>query len=113
MIYFTLAYYFTLTVTIGGSRRACQVHTPSPMGPNSFVFAYIFAKKHPCWRSTSLPLTAARPPLREILDPPLVTLNVYGNSNSMLSQTARISMKIPYCRNGFAFEASTVASRMS
>ena len=22
-----------------------------PMGPNSFVFAYIFSKKHPCWRT--------------------------------------------------------------
>ena len=26
--------------------------TPSPMGPNSFIFAYIFTKKHPCQRST-------------------------------------------------------------
>ena len=34
-----------------------------PMGPNSFVFAYIFTEKCPRQRST--------PPLREILDPPL------------------------------------------
>ena len=39
--------------TIGGSRGACQVDAP-PMEPNSFIFTYIFAKKHPCRRSMSL-----------------------------------------------------------
>ena len=53
---------------IGGSRGACQAHTP-PMGPNSFIFTYIFAKKHPHQRSTSPSWVHA--PLREILDPPL------------------------------------------
>ena len=43
---------------------------PPPMGPNSFVFAYIFTKKHPHQRSTT-PLTGARPHLWEILDLPL------------------------------------------
>ena len=43
---------------LGGRAR----RTP-PMGPNSFIFANIFAKKHPHQRST--PLTGARP-LREI-----------------------------------------------
>ena len=40
-------------------------HAP-PMGPNSFVFAYIFGEK--CLRRRSTP------PLREILDPPLVSI---------------------------------------
>ena len=47
---------------IGGSRGgvpgACP---PPPMGPNSFVFTYIFTKKCPRRRSTP-PLMAARPP---------------------------------------------------
>ena len=32
----------------------CAGHTPSPMGPNSFVFAYIFTKK--CLHQRSMPL---------------------------------------------------------
>ena len=43
-------------------------HAPSPTGPNSFVFAYIFTKKCPRRRSTTPP---GPRPLREILDPPL------------------------------------------
>ena len=43
-----------------------------PMGPNSFIFAYIFTKKCPRWRSM--------PPLREILDPPLNYLNKLQNN---------------------------------
>ena len=50
---------------------ACQVHA-HPTGPNSFVFAHIFAEKHPHWRST--PPNGSTPPLREILDPPLTTV---------------------------------------
>ena len=34
---------------------------PPPTGPNSFIFAYIFAEKHPRRRSTP-PLTGPRPP---------------------------------------------------
>ena len=36
---------------IGRSRGVCPVHAP-PMGPNFFVFAYIFTKKCPRRRST-------------------------------------------------------------
>ena len=35
---------------------------PPPTGPNSFIFTYIFAKKHPRQRSTP-PLTGPRPPM--------------------------------------------------
>ena len=51
---------------IGRSRGHAQHTPPSPMGPNSFVFAYIFTQKCPRRRSTPPP-----PPPREILDPPL------------------------------------------
>ena len=51
---------------------ACPVHGP-PMGPNSFVFTYIFTEKCPRRRSMP-PLMGARPP-REILDPPLRRTN--------------------------------------
>ena len=46
---------------IGGSRgrAGCK---PPPMGPNSLVFAYIFTKKHPCWKSMP-PLMGACPPM--------------------------------------------------
>ena len=36
---------------IGGSGGACLAQAP-PTGPNSFVFAYLFAKKCPRRRST-------------------------------------------------------------
>ena len=51
---------------------ACWVHPPTPpppTGPNSFIFAYIFAEKHPHRGSTPPPPPR---PLREILDPPLL-----------------------------------------
>ena len=35
--------------------------TPLPTGSNAFVFAHVFAKKHPCRRSAPA-LTARRPP---------------------------------------------------
>ena len=38
---------------------------PGGVGPNSFLFAYIFAEKCPC---------RGPRPLREILDPPLNTI---------------------------------------
>ena len=51
--------HFPLTIRIGGSGEgACPVN--APMGPNSFVFTYIFSKMHPCWRSM-LPLTSPGP----------------------------------------------------
>ena len=53
-----------------------------PMGPNSFVFAYIFTKKCLCRRST--PPNGSMSPLREILDLPLVVLCIYGQLNVQL-----------------------------
>ena len=47
---------------IGGSREGGVPGARPPMGPNSFVFAYIFTKKCPRRRSTP-PLTVARPPM--------------------------------------------------
>ena len=48
-------------ISIGRSRGACPVHTP-PMGPNSFVFAYIFTEKCPRQRSM-LPQWVHAPPM--------------------------------------------------
>ena len=42
---------------LGGGRAG---NTPPPMGPNSFVFTYIFTEKHPHRGST--PPTGPRPP---------------------------------------------------
>ena len=53
MVYITLA-------DLGGVPGA---RPPPPMGPNSFIFAYIFTEKCPRRRSTP-PLTGARPPMR-------------------------------------------------
>ena len=44
-----------------GRSRGGMPGTRPPMGPNSFIFAYIFAEKHPHQRSTS-PLTGPCPP---------------------------------------------------
>ena len=46
---------------IGGSRGGMPGACP-PMGPNSFIFAYICTEKCPCQRSTP-PLTDAHPPM--------------------------------------------------
>ena len=43
-----------MLLCIGGS-RGCAGCTPPPMGPNSFVFAYIFTKKHLHQRSMPPP----------------------------------------------------------
>ena len=43
-------------ITLGSMPSTCP-----PTGPNSFVFAYIFAKKCPRWRSTPHPV-GPRPP---------------------------------------------------
>ena len=56
------------TILIDGSRWGHARCTP--MGPNSFDFAYIFAKKCPHWGSA--PLQWVHAPLWEILDPPLI-----------------------------------------
>ena len=63
--------------------------TSPPMGPNSFVFAYIFTEKHPHRRST--PLTGARP-LWEILDPPLYT--ILENVSIVLSRSSSIILHV-------------------
>ena len=63
--------------SIGGSREGHAGHTPSPMGPNSFIFTYIFTKK--CLRQRFTPtLMGERPPLREILDPPLHSMAAHS-----------------------------------
>ena len=49
-----------LTWPLADLGGACPAHAPT-MGPNSFVFAYIFTKKCPRRRSTPPP-TGARPP---------------------------------------------------
>ena len=43
----------------GGGRAGCM---PPPMGPNSFIFAYIFTKKHPHQRSMPPPPNGCTPP---------------------------------------------------
>ena len=67
MVYFPL-------VDLGGMSGAYP-----PMGPNSFVFAYIFTKRHPYWRSAPTSevhaLQQVHASLWEILDPPLFSDN--------------------------------------
>ena len=46
---------------------------PPPTGSNSFVFAYVFAKKCPRWRSVP-PQWLGAPPQWEILDPLQITI---------------------------------------
>ena len=61
--------YYTITLAdLGGVPGA---RPPPPMGPNSFIFAYIFTKKCPRRRFTRPP-NGCTPPLWEILDPPLL-----------------------------------------
>ena len=59
-------------MVIGGSRGRAWCMHPS-MGPNSFIFAYIFGKKCSHRRSMSPP-NSSMSPLQEILDPPLMVL---------------------------------------
>ena len=49
------------TVAIGRSRGRAG-RTPPPTGPNSFIFAHIFAEKHPRQRSTPPPQIGPRHP---------------------------------------------------
>ena len=53
---------------IGGSRGHHRLAPPST-GHNSFVFVYVFAKKHPYQRLASSQWDSV--PQQEILDPPL------------------------------------------
>ena len=46
-----------------------------PMGPDSFIFAYIFTKK--CPHQRSMPPQRVHSPLREILDLPLIIMCKY------------------------------------
>ena len=77
MLYFSWAKTLTakalqhIYLDIGGSRGGGRARRTPPMGPNSFVFTYIFTKKCPRWRSTPPP-QRVHAPLREILDPPLL-----------------------------------------
>ena len=48
---------------------------PPPMGPNSFIFACIFTKKH--LHRGSIPPMDPHPLLREILDPPLGSVSCH------------------------------------
>ena len=57
-------YIYNALADLGGVLGACP-----PMGPNYFIFAFIFAKKHPCQSST--PPQWVHTPLWETLDPPL------------------------------------------
>ena len=45
-------YFLTDNITIGRSRVAVRGTRPPPMGPNSFIFAYIFSEKCLHRRST-------------------------------------------------------------
>ena len=62
------------SLIIGGSGGRRVRRTPPPMGPNSFIFAYIFTEKHLCQRS--MPPQWVHTPLQEILDLPLLILNI-------------------------------------
>ena len=78
------------------------VHPPT--GPNSFVFAYIFTKKHPCWRLAP-PNGSARPQW-EILHPPLEWSLFCSNKVKFKKLTLQLSWIPLLCRSnlfGFAF----------
>ena len=60
---------WTITNIIGGSRGGAPSARP-PKGPNSFVLTYKILKRN-CLGSPHPLLRGPRPPLREILDPPL------------------------------------------
>ena len=50
-------YYISGGSTYKGSRRV-----PPPTGPNSFVFTYVFTKKHLCQRLAPPPMRVGAPP---------------------------------------------------
>ena len=49
--------------------------THPPMGPNYFIFTYIFSEKCLCWRST--PPNGSTTLLWEILDPTLNKVHIF------------------------------------
>ena len=51
--------------------KVSGVPPPPPTGPNSFIFTYVFTKKHLCQRLAPPPKRVGAPQ-QEILDPPLV-----------------------------------------
>ena len=81
--------YTNTLVDLGGHAG----HTPSPMGPNSFIFAYIFTEK--CLRQRSTPPNGCTPPLREILDPPLKYINLNGMHFGIYSFFAPVVPVVP------------------
>ena len=48
---------------------------PPPTGPNSFIFTYVFTEKHLCRRLAPPPMRVGAPQ-REILDSPLLTIEI-------------------------------------
>ena len=64
LIYFFTLYTMHACAIIGGSRGVPLAHAPPPpTGSNSFIFAYVFAEKHPCRRS-ALPQRLGAPQTR-------------------------------------------------
>ena len=53
------------TLISGGSTYKSSRHAPPPTGPNSFVFTYVFTKKHLCWRLAPPPTRVGAPPNRK------------------------------------------------
>ena len=87
------------TITIGGSRGACWVHA-TPYGTQFFHFCIHFHQKVPMSKSTSPP-NGCTPPLREILDPPLITNSYHISSEERC--LARGKMALLQCRVTFLF----------
>ena len=96
-------------VDLGGGGGERAGHTPPPMGPNSFIFAYIFTKKCPHWRSTP-PLMGACPPW-EILDPPLHMAQ--GRIQDLIRGGPQImtGLKLPFWGLSFGAGASFLVVR--
>ena len=65
--------YFTMYSCVIGESRGVPPARPPPTGSNSFIFAYVFAKKCPHRRSA--PPYGSVPPQWEILDPPLCVMS--------------------------------------
>ena len=75
-----------MDINIGGSRGACPAQAPPPWDP-ILSFSHTFSPKSAHVRGPRPTLTGARPPpLREILDPPLI--KVTSETNSILKCTS-------------------------
>ena len=59
----------------GSTYKSFRRAPPTPTGPNSFVFTYVFTEKRLCQRLAPPP-TRVGAPQREILDPPLNPLEL-------------------------------------